>query len=462
MKLEMNDEFVEAYMAMDVHNDNLFLTGKAGTGKSTLIRYFLENTGKNVAVVAPTGIAALNVKGQTVHRFCGFGSDVSLDAVAKDRYRPRTRQQRSLLQRLDCLIVDEVSMLRADLLDCLQGYLSLYGPRANMPFGGVQMIFVGDLYQLPPVLLGKERHMFRVFYDTPYFFSANCMSGFDYKLIELQKVYRQEDEDFISLLNAFRDGTAGPDEINKLNDRYVDEGDDDYPSDVGVVLTTTNQRAKEINEEALNRLNGASFSNTARIEGRFTKDYYPTDPELDWRDGARIMLLNNDSGGRWVNGSMGTIVETLDAGTRVMVKLDVAPELDFDGDILHDLDGEPSDVVEVQPHQWQVYSPTIEEEVVVNENDEEEKKEKLVLKSVGSFRQLPFKLAWAVTIHKSQGQTFSDLFLDTGNGIFADGQLYTALSRCTSYKGLRLCKYIVPKDVRTSWQVRDFMRRCNQ
>lgn len=185
MKLDMNEDFIAAYTAMDTGQDSLFLTGKAGTGKSTLLRYFVENTTKNVAVVAPTGIAALNVRGQTVHRFCGFGSDVSLDAVARGRYRPRTRAQRAVLQRLNCLVVDEVSMLRADLLDCLQGYLSLYGPQANRPFGGVQMIFVGDLYQLPPVLLNNEQSMFQVFYDSPYFFSANCMKG----LIRVLRVY---------------------------------------------------------------------------------------------------------------------------------------------------------------------------------------------------------------------------------------------------------------------------------
>ena len=441
----MNDEFVQAYMAMDVHQDNLFLTGKAGTGKSTLLRYFVENTHKRVAVIAPTGIAALNVKGQTVHRFCEFGVDVSLAAVAEGRYRPRTRRQQELLQNLDCIVVDEVSMLRADLLDCLQGYLSLYGPHASMLFGGVQMIFVGDLYQLPPVLLGKEEQMFKIFYDTPYFFSANCMKGLDYKHIELQKAYRQEDQDFINLLNTVRDGTAGSEQLNKLNTLIVNDDFDE--SKVGVVLTTTNAKAKERNEEGLAKLDGKLYSHEAEIKGKFTKEYYPTDPDLVWKDGARVMFLNNDTGGRWVNGTMGMIKGTFDENNYIEVRV----ELDKPTP-------NGSSTVTAGAHTWELFSPVLKKKKVRNDENKVVEKEEITLEPTGTFKQLPFKLAWAVTIHKSQGQTFDDLLLDTGKGIFADGQLYTALSRCRTFEGLHLYKHVMPKDVRADENVRKFMK----
>jgi hypothetical protein len=315
--IDFNPSFVRALEMMERSDRSLFITGKAGTGKSTLLAHFCSTTEKHPVVLAPTGVAALNVGGQTIHRFFRFPIDITPQSVGDKRRKPRG-DKRELYRKLRTLIIDEVSMLRADLLDCIDGFLRLYGPKVGAPFGGVQMIFVGDLYQLPPVVGASENAIFTDHYTTPYFFSAHALKDAPPELIELETVYRQKDPRFVDLLNSIRNNSVEEAGIALLNQRVGAA----LPSSAGfaITLTSTNRRADEINEAQLAQLSGKSFTAEAEIEGEFGKEYYPTATALQFKIGAQIMLLNNDSQGRWVNGSIGVIeaVKKDDDGERYL------------------------------------------------------------------------------------------------------------------------------------------------
>ena len=425
-KPEINERFAHALHAMESTQDSLFITGKAGTGKSTLLTHFCRTTDKKPVILAPTGVAALNVKGQTIHSFFNFYVDVTPQKIRDGKSKPRNPK---IYKKLKTIIIDEVSMVRADLLDCIDVFLRLYGPRSQQAFGGVQMVFIGDLYQLPPVVSAQEREIFSTYYKTPYFFSAHVLQDYPLEVIELDKVYRQKDQKFVTLLNKIRANTVEDADIRWLNTRHIQNS---APPAEGyfITLTTTNQRADEINDGHLAALKGRAHHAKAQIKGDFTKEYFPTATDLSFKIGAQIMMLNNDSDKQWVNGSIGAI-EALGKDEAGDPYLSVRLQ-------------DREDTVHVYPHTWEVYRFGVEGESIVSE-------------PVGTFTQYPFRLAWAITIHKSQGKTFDHVTIDIGRGTFAAGQIYVALSRCTSFKGIILKTPIGKQNIRTDSRIFGFM-----
>ena len=427
MSIEFNDAFMRALEALDA-GENVFVTGKAGTGKSTLLRHFLDTTTQQAVVTAPTGVAALNVSGQTIHRLFGFHGAITPEEVDSSDYYPR--RTRAVLGTMQTLIVDEVSMARADLMDCMDLALRRFGPTPGAPFGGVQVVLVGDPYQLPPVVVDAEAEHFRTRYPTPFFFSSDALKHLDYQLVELTTVYRQQDAAFVDLLNAVRTGDAGQAVFDVLNTRY----DPDFtpPDDeFWVTLTTTNKMADTVNDTRLEALNGDWHTSEATVTGDVDESDKAVPDQLKYKIGAQVMLVANDSGDRYVNGSMGTIIDvTYDDKGEPAVTIDL-------------LDGGS---VEVTAHTWQVNQPVIIDG-------------RLRYDTVGTFTQLPFKPAWAVTIHKSQGKTLERAVVSLGRGTFADGQLYVALSRCTSLDGLVLASQVKAHHVKVEREVTRFLAR---
>ncbi len=399
---------------------HIFLTGKAGTGKTTFLKYISEHTYKNTAVAAPTGIAAINAGGVTLHSllqlpFGAFIPDNIAPGAADSRINtPQTlfkdlrfnATKRALIQALELLIIDEVSMLRADLLDCIDHVLRFLRRRVE-PFGGLQILFIGDLLQLPPVINDAEMALLLPYYDSPYFFEAHSLRENPPILIELQKIFRQRDQHFIDLLNRLRHNQQTHQDIQKLNSYH--QPSFDRAADSGYIhITTHNQRADRINHSRLQSLPAPAYHYPAQIQGNFPENLFPVSETLELKAGAQVMFIKNDPSGegQFFNGKIG-IVEHLDnEGIRVACGED--------------------DVIQVDTHLWE------NKQYVLNKtnNDVEEK-------NLGSFEQYPLKLAWAITVHKSQGLTFEKAILDL-SGTFAAGQLYVALSRLTSLAGLVL------------------------
>jgi ATP-dependent DNA helicase PIF1 len=423
-KIEFNEQFKLALHIMEQTAENIFVTGRAGTGKSTLLDYFRNNTQKKVVVLAPTGVAAVNVKGQTIHSFFKFKPDITPDKV-KELYSKAGKQ---LYNELDAIVIDEVSMVRADLLDCVDIFLRKNGPVGKKPFGGIQMIFVGDLYQLPPVLKGEERKIFSSVYDSPYFFSSHAFGNIHIELVELQKIYRQHDDEFIRLLNNIRNNTVTANDLKQFNGRYFPDYEPAADS-FHIYLTTTNQLAEQINGRELEKLQGNACLFRGRIEGQFGREYLPTAIDLQVKEGAQIMLLNNDAAGRWINGTIGKIEQI--AQEKYGLQAIVARLSD-------------GEVVEIYPHKWEIFRFFIEDN-------------KLRSEIVGTFTQYPLMLAWAVTIHKAQGKTFDRVIIDTGRGTFTHGQIYVALSRCTSLEGIILKRPLLKHNIWMDYRVVNFM-----
>ncbi len=487
-----NAESEKALYVMEQTQDNLFLTGEAGTGKSTLLQYFRQHTKKNVVVLAPTGVAALNVRGQTIHSFCGFGPDITLAKVKRvSTWSPKKK----LLQKLSMIVIDEISMVRADLLDCVDKFLRLNGPVSNAPFGGVQVVVIGDLYQLPPVEKGFAPSAFAdktkeqsapLFgsadtasveagaYRSPYFFDSKVFRESNFQYIQLRMVYRQQDTVFIDLLNAVRNNSLDSEHLQVLNQRALAEGEDKFSfEEFAVYLTPTNYRAKQVNDYFLQRLPGTTRLFRGVATGSFEARELPTDSQLEVRVGAQVMMLNNDSKKRWVNGTMGKVVRigsgtargqapaaavqrptTLDPeyvledtiplpgdmrGTRTVVEQGSSTEL-------VEIELETGEVVTVEPYTWEMYKFVLDG-----------KTHSIQSESTGAFTQYPFKLAWAVTIHKAQGKTFSTVYIDLASGTFAHGQLYVALSRCRTLEGVHLRRPVVPEDIILDDRVVRFM-----
>lgn len=428
--IDLTEEFQEALGHLE-RGHNLFLTGKAGTGKSTLIRHFLENTSRNVVVAAPTGIAALNVNGYTIHRLFSFSTTTTIDDVESRNYYPRRFAK--TLGGLETLIIDEASMVRADLFDMLEAALRRFGPRRGEPFGGVQLVLVGDLFQLPPVVTDGELEYFSEEFPTPYFFSAKRFSRDSFPMVHLTRVFRQQgDSSLVEILNAVRKGHLLEDVRGELN-QAVDENFEPPVDDFWLTLTTTNRIATARNNAMLAKLPGPVVHFEARTSGQLDDFPEPTDRVLQLAVGAQVMLLTNDPGDRWVNGTIGRI-EKIEGGPgepRVMIRTN-------DGD-----------VVEVENHTWEVTRPVINGGRVSHE-------------VVGAFTQLPLRLAWAITIHKSQGQTLDKVVVDLSGGTFANGQLYVALSRCTNFQGLVLKRPVLPKDLRVDNRIRRFLATGHQ
>ena len=425
--IDLNEEFRRALDMMEHTDKSVFITGRAGTGKSTLLSYFRKTTSKRVAVLAPTGVAALNVKGQTIHSFFGFKPNITLEGVRRVRF---SDDGRNIYKKLDAIVIDEISMVRADLLDCVDKFLRLNGPSADRFFGGMQMVLIGDLYQLPPVITGTEKAVFRSLYQTPYFYSAKVFDCFEMEFVELEKVYRQHDEEFVNLLNSIRNKSITEDGLELLNQRYMPEFEPS-PGDFYLYLTTTNGLANQINSQQLAKLRTGLHTLTADIEGDFGNEYLPTAIDLQVKAGAQVMMLNNDAGGRWVNGTIGNITS-------------ITRNRNGEYSIMADLvDGE---TVEIAPYTWEIFRFFADGGQLQSE-------------VIGRFTQYPLMLAWAVTIHKSQGKTFDKVVIDIGRGTFAHGQTYVALSRCTTLGGIILKKPILKKHIWTDYQVVDFLTK---
>lgn len=412
---------------MENSSKNLFITGKAGTGKSTLLDFFCTKTQKNPVVLAPTGIAALNVKGQTIHNFFNFYIDVTVDSIRNKKTKPKNKK---LYEKLETIIIDEASMLRADLLDCIEAFLSMYGKNKGADFGGVQMIFVGDLYQLPPVIGKNERSLFTSHYKTPYFFSAKSLEEKELEVIELETVYRQKDENFVNLLNKIRNNSVETEDIDILNQQLINSDTNIKDEDFTITLTTTNKKADEINNHCLSAITGNEYNNEAVISGNFGKEYYPTAITLNYKVGTQIMLLNNDAKKRWVNGTIGYIEK---------IKYDEAGDEYLRVRLIDN-----KKLVTVVPYSWEIYNFSV-------------KNNEIIPTPVGSFTQYPFRLAWAVTIHKSQGKTFHQVTIDLDKSTFASGQTYVALSRCTSFEGMHLKVPIKKQHIRTDPRIYKFL-----
>ncbi|MCA9391478.1 MAG: AAA family ATPase [Candidatus Magasanikbacteria bacterium] len=426
MKLERTEAFEEALEQLHHGGAFTMITGRAGTGKSTLLQQFLLETPEFVPVLAPTGIAALNVGGQTIHRFFGFSPNVTPE---KAKVEAKTRSSVGIFRKINLIIIDEISMVRADLMDCMDVFLRI-ARNDKRPFGGVRMVVVGDMYQLPPVVTTRDREAFGAVYPTPYFFSSQVMGQvFDaeaFCLIELTKIYRQKDERFIHLLNGIRHHSATKTDMQELN-AVVGAT---LPKDA-ITLTTRNVDADTINTTRLKKLKGEEKSFDGLLNGDFERHETPTDSVLLLKKQARVMCIANDPLGRFVNGSLGWVegFDTDEQGTSfVLVRLD---------------DGQ---TVAVGPHTWSLYQSVLNDETKTIEQE-----------AVGSFTQLPLRLAWAVTIHKSQGKTFDHVVVDFGQGAFASGQAYVALSRCRSLEGLSLTKPVTNRDVRLDEAVVQFM-----
>lgn len=427
--LDFNEEFNQAFEVLENSHQNVFITGKAGTGKSTLLQYFREKTTKNVAVLAPTGVAAINIKGQTIHSFFGFKPDVTPESVGDIPVRKRRQK---MYRELSAVIIDEVSMVRADLMDCVDIFLRLYGPDYHRPFGGIQMIFFGDLFQLPPVVGRGEEDIFKTHYPTPYFFSAKVFESLDFKIMQLKKIYRQKDEHFIRLLNAVRDDSVEHHHWQALNGRF--KPDHQFSSeDFYIVLTTTNSLADRVNNQRLQSLSGFPKIYQGAVSGEFERKSLPTPEVLELKSGAQVMMLSNDPDKRWVNGSLGKITAII---------------TDTEGDDVIMVELENGTQVDVKKHTWEIYQYYFDE---VNNS--------LGSKVIGYFTQYPLKLAWAVTIHKSQGQTFDRVIIDVGWGTFSHGQMYVALSRCTTLEGIVLKQPLTQRHILMDERILHFMKK---
>lgn len=399
----------KALNTMEYTNRSVFLTGKAGTGKSTLLKEFIENTQKRVVVLAPTGIAAVNVGGQTIHSFFKFRSNGNGITAPKN----------GLLNHIDTIVLDEVSMVRADVLDAMD--LALKKSRESyLPFGGVQMIFIGDLYQLPPVVTDKDIHI-KTDYKSPFFVDAKCMQNYDYEFIELTHIYRQDEsqEHFKNLLNSIRENSNNID-LDLINSRYLAE-----PKDGSIYLTARRDLADRINAECLKKIEGMLVVFDAEVSGEFKENEYPNDAELKLKRNAPIILINNDKEGRWANGTIAII--TLITNNRIYATISSNGES-----------------ITIERNTWQKY------EYYLNDNQE------LKYRSIGKFTQFPVRLAAAMTIHKSQGQTFESIVIDTGKGAFANGQIYVALSRCKTLEGISLAQKITRRDIKVESRISDF------
>lgn len=417
----ITEDYKKCLEILENSNLNLLITGKAGTGKTTLIQYFRTNSKKKIVVLAPTGIAALNSRGQTIHSFFGFPPRlINLNAINK-------KSNSRIYKDIDCVVIDEISMVRADLLDGIDKFLRLHGRDKNKPFGGTQMIFVGDLYQLPPVLTDEEAEIYNQLYDSPYFFSANSFRIDDFERIELNTIFRQKELNFIEFLNKVRNGNVSFDDLELINNRLTLKS----PNDRYIVLTTTNKTAKSINELKLDAIKNKEYTYRAATEGDFqTEDRnLPVELELKLKKGARVLFVKNHRGGEWVNGTLG-VVEKLGEDL-IQIKLD-----------------ETGKIVNVEIEEWDniEYGP---DEKTGNINE-------IV---IGKLKQYPLKLAWAITIHKSQGMSFDKVCLDFSRSPFAHGQTYVALSRCRRLDGILLTKKLWPNDILIDERIIEFYNR---
>lgn len=408
--MENNPELQLAWQFIENTGTHLFLTGKAGTGKTTFLRRLKEQSPKRMVILAPTGIAAINAGGVTIHSFfqlsfAPFVPETTFNS-SQTHYR-FSKEKRNIIRSMDLLVIDEISMVRADLLDAIDSALRRYRDREK-PFGGVQLLMIGDLQQLAPVVKENEWEMLKNYYETPYFFASRALCETVYMTIELKTVYRQSDTFFLSLLNKIRENQADDEVLNELNRRYQ-PGFRPRKEEGYIRLTTHNYQAQKVNDNELASLLGQTYSFRAEIDGTFPEYLYPADEVLTIKAGAQIMFLKNDpsSEKRYYNGMIGEVAAVNDAGMIVRGK-------------------DNGDEFQLLPEEWGNYK------YVLNEETKE-----ITEEIEGTFRQYPIRLAWAITIHKSQGLTFERAIIDARNS-FAHGQTYVALSRCKTLEGMVL------------------------
>jgi ATP-dependent exoDNAse (exonuclease V) alpha subunit len=401
----------------------MFITGKAGTGKSTLLKLLVEKTSKRVALLAPTGLAAVNVGGETIHSFFRFPPrPIDPDEI-------KSVPDKRLYQAIDAILIDEVSMVRADLMDSIDRFMRKNGRGPGQPFGGAQVLFFGDVYQLPPVVAsGEEAEFLTDHYGSEFFFDAEVFRGLRLEIVELTQVFRQTDPAFIRVLDAFRTGEVTQEDAEIVNRRYR-RGLERMDTEGHIVLTTTNAAAGEINMRRLSRLAGPERVFEGTVAGEYPRRAFPTDPELHLRVGAQVMFVKNDTNRRWVNGTLG-IVAGMEANS-------VEVRFPSNGG---------SRVVQVGHETWEILKHRYNKE-----------RRRIETQVVGAFTQIPLKLAWAVTIHKSQGLTFDKVVIDLGQGAFAYGQTYVALSRCRTLEGILLKRPISQNDIKVHPRIASFL-----
>jgi len=410
-KFELNDNFKEIIRDFENYNNYLFITGKAGTGKSSLINYIRKKTKKNLVILAPTAIAALNINAKTIHSFFNFPFHALTKNDIKKHYN------RKLINKIDSIIIDEVSMLRPDILDAINYTLQLTRDNEK-PFGGIQIILVGDLFQLPPVITSDDTEVMEKLYpDGQFFFNSNIVNSLDFVKYELEKVYRQKDKKLIELLDKARSSMLEDDDLSEFNKRVI-TNDDEIPSEI-ITLSPTNNKVNNINSRNLKNIKKDEFSYKAEQDGSFSGN--PVAENLKLKVGAQVMLTKN--GKNWVNGTLATIGKLTKNNIYIQLK---------------------DEIYKLEKEKWEKFNYKISDN-------------KIIPSVSATFIQYPLKLAWAATIHKCQGQTFENVIIDMDYGAFTHGQTYVALSRVVSLKGLYLRRALTKNDFIFNQKIQDFL-----